>query len=101
MKNRTKNRKYGVFFLSTGYGFGLLSETETEPISWLTAHHYFKEIFLRAYNLKNKFSIPLFVYIGYLWSLMIINVQQAAFELSKDSMHTNIYLYIYILSEVK
>ena len=29
-----------VFFLSPGYGFGLFSETETEPISRLTAHHY-------------------------------------------------------------
>ena len=28
-----------LFFLSPGYGFGLFSETETEPISRLTAHH--------------------------------------------------------------
>ena len=38
MKNKTKNRKYG-FFSKSRLRFRLFSETETEPISRLTAHH--------------------------------------------------------------
>ena len=45
-----------VFFLSPGYGFGLFSETETEPISRLTAHHYNEYIVFYMYLLAK--SVP-------------------------------------------